>query len=286
MQITAEMLAAIAGRPVNANMRSTIAGLERAGIGAGLNRPHRLAQYLAQLAHESGLWRYDAEVWGPSAAQKRYDTRTDLGNTPAVDGDGYLYRGRGPIQLTGRANYAAFTEWAHKLDASAPNFVRQPEAVNTDPWEGLVPVWYWDTRRLNRYADNGELLTITKRINGGTNGLADRQAQYTRAGLVLLGYAPADVRAFQRSHGLTVDGISGPRTRAAIHAELLKRPIVAFGTQRPATTIAPGNIRPAPKPAPVLDTLPPQPARSGPPTMTLIALVVFAALLAVFILKG
>lgn len=286
MQITAGTLATIAGRSVNSNMQSTIAGLERAGVGAGLNRPHRLAQYLAQLAHESGLWRYDAEVWGPSAAQKRYDTRTDLGNTHAVDGDGYLYRGRGPIQITGKSNYRQFTAWARALDPQAPDFVVNPDAVLTDPWEGLGPIWFWDSRDLNRYADNGDLLTITKRINGGTNGLADRQAQYTRAGLVLLGYAPADVRAFQRSHGLTVDGISGPRTRAAIHAELLKRPIVAFGTQRPATTIAPGNIRPAPKPVPVLDTLPPQPARSGPPTMTLIALVVFAALLAVFLLKG
>ena len=274
MQITAGTLATIAGRPVNSNMQSTIAGLERAGIGAGLNRPHRLAQYLAQIAHESGLWRYDAEVWGPTTAKKRYDTRTDLGNTPAVDGDGYLYRGRGPIQLTGRANYAAFTEWAQKLDASAPDFVRQPEAVNTDPWEGLVPIWYWDTRGLNRYADHGELLTITKRINGGTNGLADRQAQYARAGLVLLGFATT--KQFQMHVGLKMDGIAGPATRAAIHAELLKRPLVTFGADRPT-----------PKPVPVVDTLPSQPDRSGPPTMTLIALVVFVALLAVAIItKG
>ena len=275
MQITAGTLATIAGRPVNSNMISTIVGLERAGVGAGLNRPHRLAQFFAQIAHESGLWRYDAEVWGPTAAQKRYDTRTDLGNTAAADGDGFLYRGRGPIQITGRSNYRAFTAWARALDPQAPDFVANPDAVLTDPWEGLGPIWYWDKHDLNRYADNGDLLTITKRINGGTNGLADRQAQYTRAGLVLLGYAPADVRAFQRSHGLTVDGKAGPATRAAIHAELLKRPLVTFGTPRPA-----------PKPVPVLDTLPPQPSASGPPTLTLIALIVFAALLAVLVLKG
>lgn len=275
MQITAGTLATIAGRPVNSNMISTIAGLERAGVGVGLNRPHRLAQFLAQIAHESGLWRYDAEVWGPTAAQKRYDTRTDLGNTAAADGDGFLYRGRGPIQITGRANYREFTAWARALDPQAPDFVANPDAVLTDPWEGLGPIWYWDTRDLNRYADNGDLLTITKRINGGTNGLADREAQYTRAGLVLLGYAPADVRAFQRSHGLTVDGIAGPATRAAIHAELLKRPLVTFGTARPT-----------PKPVPVIDTIPPA-ASSSPPTLTLIALVVFVALLAVAIItKG
>lgn len=275
MQITAGTLATIAGRSVNSNMQSTIAGLERAGVGAGLNRPHRLAQFLAQIAHESGLWRYDAEVWGPTSAQKRYDTRTDLGNTAAADGDGFLYRGRGPIQITGRSNYRQFTAWARSLDPQAPDFVANPDAVLTDPWEGLGPIWYWDTRDLNRYADNGDLLTITKRINGGTNGLADRQAQYTRAGLVLLGYAPADVRAFQRSHGLTVDGIAGPATRAELHAELRTRPLVTFGAASPT-----------PKPVPVVDTIP-QTASSSPPTLTLIALLVFVALLAVAIItKG
>lgn len=274
MQITVGTLATIAGRPVNSNMQSTIAGLERAGVGAGLNRPHRLAQFLAQIAHESGGWRYDAEVWGPTSAQKRYDTRTDLGNTAAADGDGFLYRGRGPIQITGKSNYRQFTAWARALDPQAPDFVANPDAVLTDPWEGLGPIWYWDTRDLNRYADNGDLLTITKRINGGTNGLADRQAQYTRAGLVLLGFAT--IKQFQDHVGLKVDGIAGPATRAAIHAELLKRPLVTFGTARPA-----------PKPVPVVDTLPPQPAPSGPPTMTLIALIVFVALLAVAIItKG
>ena len=274
MQITAGTLATIAGRPVNSNMVSTIAGLERAGVGAGLNRPHRLAQFLAQIAHESGLWRYDAEVWGPTSAQKRYDTRTDLGNTAAADGDGFLYRGRGPIQITGRSNYREFTAWARALDPQAPDFVANPDAVLTDPWEGLGPIWYWDSRDLNRYADNGDLLTITKRINGGTNGLSDRQAQYTRAGLVLLGFATT--KQFQMHAGLKMDGIAGPATRAAIHAELLKRPLVTFGTASPA-----------PKPVPVIDTLPAQPARSSPPTLTLIALVVFVALLAVAIItKG
>ena len=276
MNIDEGTLSVIAGRQVNSNMKSVIAGLKRAGVGSGLNRPHRLAQFLAQVSHESGGFRYDEEIWGNTDAQKRYDTRTDLGNTAAVDGDGFLYRGRGPIQITGKENYRQFTAWARGLDPKAPDFVANPDAVLTDPWEGLGPIWYWDTRDLNRYADNGDLLTITKRINGGTNGLADREAQYTRAGLVLLGYAPADVRAFQRSHGLTVDGIAGPATRAAIHAELLKRPLVTFGATRPT-----------PKPVPVVDSIPAQPDRSSPPTMTLIALVVFVALLAVAIItKG
>ena len=88
MQITAQTLALLAGTNENDNMRSTLAGLQRGGVGAGLERPHRLAMYLGQLSHESAGWKYDREIWGPTEAQKRYDTRTDLGNTAAADGDG------------------------------------------------------------------------------------------------------------------------------------------------------------------------------------------------------
>lgn len=270
MQITAATLAAIAGRPANANMASTIAGLERAGVGAGLNRPHRLAQFLAQLAHEAMGWHYDREVWGPTAAQKRYDTRTDLGNTAALDGDGFLYRGRGPIQITGKSNYRQFRDWCRRLDPSAPDFVANPDAVLTDPWEGLGPIWFWQTRDLNRFADVGDLLAVSNGINGGTNGLADRQAQYARSGLVLLGFAT--LKKFQSHAGLKADGIAGPATRAAIHAALAKRPLVTFGNARPAP-------KPTVKPAPYAP-----PAR-GPGSAIPIVLVVGAVITAVAAIK-
>jgi putative chitinase len=98
--ITLDQLALIAGRPATDNAWSFLLGLQMHGPQAGLDRPHRIAHLLAQVLHESGRFRYDRELWGatPTAAQARYDARTDLGNTPQRDGDGYLYRGRGPLQ--------------------------------------------------------------------------------------------------------------------------------------------------------------------------------------------
>lgn len=232
MQVTAETLARMSGREVNDNMRSVIDGLAMAGIGAGLNRPHRLASYLGQTGHESDWFRWDREIWGPTAAQKGYEGRKDLGNTQP--GDGYRYRGRGPIQNTGRANTTDFRDWARKLDPAAPDFVANPDLINTDPWEGLVPIWYWDGgnptgESLNVYADEANHEMVTRRINGGLNGYADRLTRYTRAALVLLGYRPSDVRKFQTDAGLQPDGIAGPKTRAALHQALLALPLASFG---------------------------------------------------------
>lgn len=216
--------AAARRRPDPDNMQSMIVVLRHYGRWAGLHKPHRLAQFLAQIMHENGEFRYDRELWGPTPQQKKYDTMTGLGNTPERDGDGYLYRGRGSIQITGRWNYREFTKWVRKLDPNAPDFEKHPDMVNKDPWEGLVAIWYWMTRNLNTMADAGDNVAITRRINGGTNGLSDRLALYSRLALVLLGYKPDEIREFQEDHasehGLKVDGISGPMTRAALHVEL------------------------------------------------------------------
>lgn len=227
MRLTVDMLDAIVGSSVDReNAGAVIAGLE--ALPAGIDAPHRLAQYLAQLLHESGGFRWDREIWGPTAAQRRYDTRTDLGNTAAADGDGYLFRGRGPIQITGRANYRAFRDWCAAEGLDPPDFEADPEAVLIDPWEGLGPIWYWTTRGLNRLADDGDVESITRRINGGLNGYEDRLRYLTRASLALLGRAPDDVRGFQRDAGLKADGIAGPRTRGALHQAL-----VALGSGAP-----------------------------------------------------
>ena len=211
------------------NAQSVVVALEKYGKVSGLLVPHRLAQFLPQILHESGNFRYDKEVWGPTPAQKRYDTRTDLGNTAAVDGDGFLYRGRAGIQITGKANYAAFRDWCRaNISADAPDFGANPDAVLTDPWEGLAPIWYWSTRNLNKYADSGNPEMIRRRINGGTNGLAECLDLYTKVALVMLGFKPGDVREFQsgaKGDGLykgEVDGLDGPQTRSALHMALSK----------------------------------------------------------------
>lgn len=102
-----------------------------------------------------------------------------LGNTPEDDDDGQLYRGRGLIQVAGRENYNACGE-ALGLDLlKKPKLLQQPEHA------AMSAGWFWHRARLNNLADQADLLTITKCINGGTNGLADRQALYERALKVL-----------------------------------------------------------------------------------------------------
>ena len=137
----------------------------------------RVAAFIAQVGHESGQFRWLKELWGPTAQQVGYEGRADLGNT--VKGDGSKYRGRGLIQITGRANYAACGE-ALGLDLlSKPELLEQPQHA------AMSAAWFWSTRGLNTLADQGEFVKITRRINGGVNGLADRQALYDKALKVL-----------------------------------------------------------------------------------------------------
>lgn len=199
-----------------ANAKSVADSLAEYGDELGLGQPHRLAHFLAQLAHESMGFQFDKEVWGPTAAQKRYEGRKDLGNTQK--GDGKRFAGRAGIQITGRYNYRKFTQWLRANIASdAPDFEVHPAKINTDPWEGLAPVWYWATHSLNRYADENNIEMVTRRINGGLNGFQDRIDWYERIALVMLGFGRSDVRSFQKSAGIIVDGLTGPQTRAAMH---------------------------------------------------------------------
>ena len=137
----------------------------------------RVAAFVAQIGHESGQLKYVKEIWGPTAAQARYEGRKDLGNT--VAGDGSKYRGRGLIQITGRANYMACGE-ALSLD-----LIKQPELLEKPQHACMSAAWFWATKGLSTLADAGQFDKITQRINGGQNGAADRQALYARALKVL-----------------------------------------------------------------------------------------------------
>lgn len=139
--------------------------------------PKRVAAFIAQIGHESGQLKYVREIWGPTAAQAKYEGRKDLGNT--VAGDGSKYRGRGLIQITGRANYMACGE------ALILDLIKQPELLEKPQHACLSAAWFWASKGLNTLADAGQFDKITQRINGGQNGAADRQALYARALKVL-----------------------------------------------------------------------------------------------------
>lgn len=134
-----------------------------------LDTPLRLAHFMAQLAHESGGFRYMEEI----ASGAAYEGRADLGNTQA--GDGRRYKGRGPIQLTGRANYRTFGRKVG-IDIEA-----HPEVVALPSFGLLVACMFWDAKGLNALADADDVEAVTRRVNGGLNGLADRQTYLIKA---------------------------------------------------------------------------------------------------------
>jgi predicted chitinase len=133
----------------------------------------RISAFVAQLAHESVELRFFEEI----ASGAAYEGRQDLGNVQP--GDGKRFKGRGPIQLTGRANYAAA---AQALDV---DLVGDPRLAATKEQGFRVAEWFWTTRDLNTLADQCRFDDITRRINGGLNGKASRDQYYARARQVL-----------------------------------------------------------------------------------------------------
>ncbi|SNT19265.1 glycoside hydrolase family 19 protein [Sphingopyxis indica] len=134
-----------------------------------MDSPLRLAHLMAQLVHESGGFRYMEEIASGSA----YEGRKDLGNV--IPGDGKRYKGRGPIQITGRANYRTYGQ---RIGIDIEN---HPE-IAAVPSIGLhLALEYWKRNGLNTLADADNVRGITKLINGGFNGLGDREAQLVKA---------------------------------------------------------------------------------------------------------
>ena len=248
-----------------------------------INTPERIASFIAQCGHESGGWRVFSENLNYSAkaldaifgkyfkraardsepyhrqpekiANVVYANRMDNGDTDS--GDGWKYRGRGPIQLTGKKNYSSFAE---DMDVDV---VDNPDMVSEDKEVALMSaIWYWNKNGLNRYADSGDIKTMTKRINGGYIGLEDRIAHWKEAlhmlgsdapeqdaeeedgvsadkpedyGVLRKGMKSVGVVAMQEALGIGADGIFGAGTERALKAWQSDNGLVADGVAGPST---------------------------------------------------
>ena len=163
-----------------------------------INTPERVAGFLAQVGHESGGFRFTVEnlnyraealtrVWPsrfPPGIAESYAMQPErianrayadrMGNGDEASGNGWAYRGRGLIQLTGKDNYAAFSLEANNEALTKPDLVAEVELA------ALSAGWFWSRNGLNTLADNKDIVGMTVKINGGTNGLDDRQMRYSR----------------------------------------------------------------------------------------------------------
>ena len=165
-----------------------------------------------------------------------------MGNGPETSGDGYRYCGRGLIQLTGKDNYFWF---ASSLEISPEE---ASEYMETFEGAAQSACWFWETNNLNQWADSDDILTLTKRINGGTIGLEDRKKHYEHA-LEVFGVKKVATKTstkkvekvthtlvhIQTALGLKADGISGPKTKAAISAFQKRKGLTPDGIAGPKT---------------------------------------------------
>lgn len=134
-----------------------------------IDTPLRQVHFLAQVLHESGRLLYVKEL----ASGQAYEGRQDLGNVNP--GDGVRFKGRGLIQLTGRANYVSLSK------AFNQDFINNPSLLESPEWACRSAVWFWNLKLLSVPADADDIMRITRRVNGGTNGLADRQSLLAKA---------------------------------------------------------------------------------------------------------
>ena len=180
-----------------------------------ITAPLRVAAFLAQLAHESGELQFMEELWGPTAAQDRYEPPSDLarrlGNTQP--GDGRRFKGRGPIQITGRANYKTFG------DLMELDLVGDPDSAAAPDVAFAIAGLFWERKGLNELADAGNFTEITRRINGGQNGAADRERFYAVAKQVLDASSPVQRAGRGRSRA----GASAKARAGAAAVEALVR---------------------------------------------------------------
>lgn len=174
MIITAETLQKVYKEAPEERINKFIEPLNVAMGRYSINTPQRIRMFLAQIGHESARLRYVKEI----ASGEAYDTgrkAANLGNTPEEDGDGQLYKGRGLIQITGRRNYLLCG-----LALDLP-LLEHPELLETPMNAAMSAGWFWENNNLNALCDAGYFKELTRRINGGVNGYADRYKLYQRA---------------------------------------------------------------------------------------------------------
>jgi putative chitinase len=173
-----------------------------------IDTPRRVAAFIAQCAHESGgfsvlqenlnykpqaLRRLFSKYFPDDAIAGQYCAKSNkqeaianriyanrMGNGDESSGDGYRFRGRGLIQLTGRSNYQNFAD-SIEVDGRPLKIDEVPAYLETFEGAAQSACWFWETNNLNKWADEGDILTLTKRINGGIIGLEDRKKHYEHA---------------------------------------------------------------------------------------------------------
>lgn len=207
-----------------------------------IDTPLRMAHFLAQIAHESAGFQTTEEF----ASGEAYEGRADLGNTEP--GDGKRYKGRGLIQLTGRANYRSLGE---KLRRDLED---DPEQAEEPALSLVIACEYWTGRRINEHADRDDLIAVTWAVNGGLNGLEDRMAYLVKAKAEIarsLFGTPADFPVIRRGAKgpvvahlqfalreagvpVRIDGDFGPGTETALKRFQAARGLVADGIAGPA----------------------------------------------------
>jgi predicted chitinase len=231
--LTGEQLHAIMAALPRAKREAFLPFLQMALAEFAIDSPVRHAAFLAQLAHESGQLRFMEELWGPTAAQRRYEPpgtlATRLGNTEP--GDGKRFKGRGPIQITGRANYRRYGGLLGVDLESDPPLAARPELAFR------IAGLFWNRNGLNELADEASpaaFKKITRRINGGYNGLADRERFYAVA-CTALGVAHASDSGLSRGRARPSGRAPAARLfgRGAEAIRRASRRPPAKGTRRP-----------------------------------------------------
>ena len=196
--ITLELLQKVCPKTKKEVLETYVAPINKVAKAYGILDNHkRVAAFLAQIAHESGGFNFTKENLNYNAKalqsvfKKYYPTEKDaivherkpeqianrvyagrMGNGDEKSGDGWTYRGRGLIQLTGKENYTKFSESIKKPLKEAVDYLETPEGAVESA------AWFWSKNKLNELCDKDDFTTLTKRINGGTNGLEDRKHHY------------------------------------------------------------------------------------------------------------